>query len=163
MRRIFASGFRAGFVLSFSWTLSELNYCHKGSRFFDRDHDPSKSLLHLFAQRLTRTSPSRAGDQDCSSPAPMHLDGGQVDFRSHVDVQSFAPSDALSNFTGYAAARSHFLNETQVERFPAGDGTEVGHAQSLTKVNEQCPTYSDAGPSSRRQAPVESVFLAGTQ
>ena len=31
MRRIFASGFRAGFVLSFKWILSELNYPKKKS------------------------------------------------------------------------------------------------------------------------------------
>ena len=52
MRRIFASGFRAGFVLSFRWIPPELNYSDKGcrlfdsgSRFFDSDYDPSKSLL----------------------------------------------------------------------------------------------------------------------
>ena len=42
MRRIFASGFRAGFVLSFRWIQSELNCSDKGSRFSDRDYDPSK-------------------------------------------------------------------------------------------------------------------------
>ena len=84
MRRIFASGFRAGFVLSFRWIPSELNNFDKGSRFLNCDYDSIKSLCHV--QRLTRTSPSRASDQDCSSPSPMHLDGGQVDFRSHVPV-----------------------------------------------------------------------------
>ena len=42
MRRIFASGFRAGFVLSFRWTPSVSNYSDKTTRFFDRDCDPSK-------------------------------------------------------------------------------------------------------------------------
>ena len=86
MRRIFASGFRAGFVLSFRWIPSELHYFDQGSRFFVRDYDWSKSLLHVLAQGLTRTSPSRASDQSCSSPSPMYLDGGQVDFRSHIHV-----------------------------------------------------------------------------
>ena len=41
----------------------------------------------------------------------MHLDVGEVDFTSHVhvpavSVQSYAPSDDLSNFTGHAAAVS---------------------------------------------------------
>ena len=49
LRRIFASGFRAGFVISFRWIPSELNYAEKGSRFFGRDHDPSKALLHVLA------------------------------------------------------------------------------------------------------------------
>ena len=35
MRRIFASGFRPGFVLWFRWIPSELNYSDEGSRFFD--------------------------------------------------------------------------------------------------------------------------------
>ena len=52
MRRIFASGLQLGFVLSFWWIPSELNYSDKGGRFFDRDFDPSKSLL---AQRLPRS------------------------------------------------------------------------------------------------------------
>ena len=41
MRRIFTSGFRKGFVLSFRWLPSVLNNSDKGSRFF-ADHDPSK-------------------------------------------------------------------------------------------------------------------------
>ena len=81
------------------------------SRFFDCDYDPSKSLLHVLAQRLTSTSPSRTSGQDCSSHSPMHQDGGQDDFRSHIHVpiacvQSHAASDSLSTFTGYAAAVS---------------------------------------------------------
>ena len=58
MRRIFASGFRAGFVLSF-----------KGNRFFNRDYDPSKSLLHVRAQRIARSSPAQTNDQDSLSPS----------------------------------------------------------------------------------------------
>ena len=37
----------------------------------------------------------------------------------------------------------------------AGDGTEACHARSLIDVDE-CPEHSNSGPSSRRQAPVES-------
>ena len=58
MRRICVSGFRAGSVLPFRWILSESNYSDEGSRFFDRDHDPSKSLLQVLAQRLPRFSPA---------------------------------------------------------------------------------------------------------
>ena len=47
LRRIFASCFQAGFVLSFRWVPSELKFSDKGGRFFDRDHDTSKSLLHV--------------------------------------------------------------------------------------------------------------------
>ena len=54
MRTIFASGFLAGFVLSFR---------DKRSRFFDRDYDPSKSLLHDLAQRLPRFPHARTGDK----------------------------------------------------------------------------------------------------
>ena len=53
-------------------------------------------------------------------------------------------------------------NETQMQRIPAGDGTEAGHARSLTEVNERCPNYSNSGSSSSRQEPVErkeSEFL----
>ena len=107
MRRIVASGFRAAFVLSFRLMSSDLKISDKGSRFFDRDYP----FLHLLAQRLTRASPSRASDQGCSSPSPMHLDGGQVDFGSHthvpsVNVQSHAPSVDLWSFMGSAAAVS---------------------------------------------------------
>ena len=59
MRRIFASGFRTGFVLSFRWIPSVLNYSDEESRFFDRDYDSSKSLLAL-AQRFAQSSPSRS-------------------------------------------------------------------------------------------------------
>ena len=43
---------------------------------------------------------------------------------------------------------------------PSADiDTEPCHARSPTEVNEKCPDYSNSGPSSRRQAPVESEFL----
>ena len=78
----------------------------------DRDYHPSKSLLHVLAQRLTRSSPARTNDQDCLSPSLMHLDVGEVDLASHihvpaVSVQLHAPSDDLSKCTGHAAAVSH--------------------------------------------------------
>ena len=83
MRRIFASGFRAEFVLSVRWVPSELNHSDEGSRLFDRDHDPSKSLLHVLAQRFTRTHMARINDKSCSLPPPMHLDIGQVGLGHH--------------------------------------------------------------------------------
>ena len=91
MRRIFASVFRAGFVLSFRL---ELNYSDKGSRFFDRGYDWSKSLLHVLAQCLPRISPARTCDQDWISRSLI----GEVDLRSHihvptVSVPSYAKSD----------------------------------------------------------------------
>ena len=84
MRRTFAPGFRAGFVLSFRWLPSVSDHADEGCRLFDRDCDPGKSLVHVPAQRLTRTSPSRTSDQNCSSPSPMHLGGGQIDLRSRI-------------------------------------------------------------------------------
>ena len=51
-------GFGTGFVLSFRWIPSELNYSEKGGRFLDRDYDLSKSLLNALAQRIARSSPS---------------------------------------------------------------------------------------------------------
>ena len=107
MRRIFASCFRTGFVSSFRWIPSETNYSDKGSRFFDRDYDPSKSLLRVHAQRLTRISLTRTYGQDCLSPSPMHLDGGQVDLRSHIHVPSVSvKSDDLWSSTEDVAAVS---------------------------------------------------------
>ena len=50
-----------------------VEFSDKKSRSFDRDHDPSKSLLHVLAQRLTRSSPERTCDQDCLSPSRMML------------------------------------------------------------------------------------------
>ena len=78
MRLIFASGLQAGFVLPFRWIPSELICSDKGSRFFDRDYDPSKSLLHVLALHLTRPSPARTIDLDCSSLPLMHLDLGHT-------------------------------------------------------------------------------------
>ena len=95
MRRIFASGVRAGFVLSFRWIQSELNYSDKGSRCFDRD-DPSMSLLHVLAQRLTRFSPAPACDKNCLSPSLIHLDVGEVDFNHmHHPMISLIARDML--------------------------------------------------------------------
>ena len=92
MRRFFASGFRASFVLSLKWIPSQLNYSEKGSRFFGRDFD------------LAQTS-----DKDCWFPSLME-DVGEVDFTSHihvptVNVQS-APTEDPSSCTGHAAAVS---------------------------------------------------------
>ena len=110
-RRIFSFGVRAGLIFSCRWIPSELNHSDKGSRFFDRDYDPSKSPLHALAQRLARSSTAGTSDQECSSPSLMHLDVGEADFTSHihvpaVSVQSHIPSDVLSNCTGHAAAVS---------------------------------------------------------
>ena len=112
MRRIFASCVRAGFVLSFRRILSELNCSDKGSRVFDSDYDPSKSLLHDLAQRLTQSSLAQTSDQDCLSSSLMQLDVGEVDFTtSHihvpaVSVQSPISSDVLCNCTGHVEAVS---------------------------------------------------------
>ena len=121
------------FVLSFRWIPSELHYSNKGSRFFDRDYDPSKSLLRVLAQRLTRSSPAWTSDQDCSSPSLMHLDVGKVDFTYHVhvpveSVQSYAPSDELSTCTGHAAAVSHqWFSVTGKSDCIGGFGKQVLH------------------------------------
>ena len=61
-----------------------MNYSDEGNLFFDRDYDPSKSLLHVLAQRLPRISPARTCDRDCLSSSLMHLDVGEVDFTSHI-------------------------------------------------------------------------------
>ena len=45
-----------------------------------------------------------------------------------------------------------------MQRIPAGDGTEAGHARSPT-VNQKYPDCSSTGSSSRHQAPVESESL----
>ena len=50
-------------------------------------------------------------------------------------------------------AGSHYLIETQMQRIPAGDGAEAGHARSLMEVNEQCPNYSNSGPVIRCPTP----------
>ena len=71
----------------------------------------SKSLLHVLAQRLTRSHPSRTSHQHSSSPSWMHLDVGEVDRTSHihspaVSVQSHAPSEDVSSCMGHAASTS---------------------------------------------------------
>ena len=108
MRRNFASGFRAGFVLLVRWIPSDLNYSGKGSRFLDPDHDPSKSLLHVIAQRLTRSVRASGIEREGSL---SHTDAGanQVHHGSHIhepsaSVQSTASSDDLSSLAGRAAA-----------------------------------------------------------
>ena len=70
--------------MSFRWTPSELDYSAKGSRFFDSDYDSTKSLLHVLAQRITRSSPARTCDQDCF--LRHYVDVGEDDFTSHIHV-----------------------------------------------------------------------------
>ena len=101
MHRIFAACFRAGFVSLFRWIPSELNYSDKGSRFFGRDCAAGKSLLHVLAQRLKRSSPARTCDQDCFSPS--------LDCTSHIHVSagSVQPHEPMISLcTGHAAAVS---------------------------------------------------------
>ena len=86
-----------------------MNQSDKRSRFFDHDHDPSKSLPHVLAQRSTRSSPARHATW--TSQSLMHLDVGDIDLTSHVhvpavSVQSHVPSAVLSNCKGHAAAVS---------------------------------------------------------
>ena len=54
---------------------------------------------------------------------------------------------------------SQLLGESQSRFSSAGCSTESRHAQSLIKIDENCPGSSISGPSSRRQAPVVSEFL----
>ena len=68
---------------------------------------PNKSLLHVLAQRLTRSSPAPTCDQDFLSHSLIHLDVGEVDLTSHIhvlamSVQISPASDDLC--TGHAAA-----------------------------------------------------------
>ena len=65
MCRIFASGFQAGVVFSFTWVASELNCFDKGSRCFDREYDSNKSLLHVLAQPLPRFLRAQTRDKAC--------------------------------------------------------------------------------------------------
>ena len=107
MRRTFASGFRAGFVLSFRWMPLELNSSDKARRFFDHDYEPSKSLPHVLAQRLTRSSPARTCDQD--SFLPHRCTWTLVKLTLHLTctcpqrVSKQISSDVLCNGTGQAA------------------------------------------------------------
>ena len=63
MRRIFPSGFRAGFVLSFRWIPSELNCSNQRSRFFDREYAPPPD-----AKRPSRVSPCQRSAVRCPTP-----------------------------------------------------------------------------------------------
>ena len=111
MRRIFASGFRAGFVLSFRWIPFELNSSDKGSRFFDSVLTRANDFfmfLHIASHGLDR---HWACDHDCLSPSLVHLDVGEVHLTSHihaptVSVQSYAPSDDLSYCAEHAVVVS---------------------------------------------------------
>ena len=109
---------------------SELTYFDLGSRFFDRDFDPSNSLLQIFC--TPRTSPVRIFDQDCLSPPMMHLDVGEIGRTSHihvpaVSVQSNAPSADLS-CTGHAAAVSSQGSSTVGKNdCTGGFGNLMGH------------------------------------
>ena len=67
MRRIFASRFRAGFVLSFRWIPSELSFADKEAASRTVTMTRAKSLLQVLAQRSPRFSPARTCDQDCLS------------------------------------------------------------------------------------------------
>ena len=51
---------------------------------------------------------------------------------------------------------SQLVHESQIRWSSCGSGTESPHAQSLVKINEHFPNCLILGPSSRRQAPVES-------
>ena len=54
---------------------------------------------------------------------------------------------------------SQLLSESQIRWCSAGSGTETRHAQSLIKIDDNCPIWSISGPSSRLQARVVSEFL----
>ena len=83
-----ASGFKAGFVLSFRWIPSELNIPTR-ELAFDCDHDPSESLLHVPAQRL-RSSSSPTRDQNCFSTSLMNLNIGKADLTFHTHVPAMS-------------------------------------------------------------------------
>ena len=48
---------------------------------------------------------------------------------------------------------SQLLDATQIRRSSAGSGTEARHAQSATKVDENCPSGSISGPSPDAKCP----------
>ena len=54
---------------------------------------------------------------------------------------------------------SQILDESQIRWSSAGSGTEARHAQSPTKIVENCPSCSISGSYSRRQASVECESL----
>ena len=109
MRRIFASGFRTGFVPSYRWIPSELNHSDERSHSFDRDYD-QRTLIHALAQRIARSSPSRT-NQEYLYPSRLHLDAGEAHHTPHthgpaVSIRSQMQPDELSNCTEHAAAVS---------------------------------------------------------
>ena len=46
IKRMYACGFQAGFILYIRWIPSEINFCDEGSRYLDEKFDGGKSLLH---------------------------------------------------------------------------------------------------------------------
>ena len=68
VRRIFASGVRAGFVLSCKWIPSELNIPTMEGASSTVLKNPNKKLVSVLARRLTRSSRARTCDEDCLSP-----------------------------------------------------------------------------------------------
>ena len=96
--------------------------------------------LSSFTECAAAVSPQWSpvpGTNDCISDFGMHMSHGSL-----APLTCCEPPPVLVG--------SHFLDQTQVLRIPAGDGTEACHARSPTEVNEKCPGYSNSGPSSRR-------------
>ena len=93
-----------GGIVSVRWIHPYLNSSDKGSRFFDRDYDPSKSQLPVPASRLPRFSRHRQTTNGVLLPPGCRW--MLVKCEAAVSVQSHAPSDGLSNCTGHAAAVS---------------------------------------------------------
>ena len=87
------------------------------------------------------------------------LFGGMLFVRTMSSGRPSPLNDDPGAACGGMLVESQFLDESQMQRIPAGDGTEAGHARSLTEVNEQCPNCLNSGVSSRGQAPVGSEFL----
>ena len=127
---------QGSFVLSFRWIPSELKFSDKEGRSLDRDYDPSKSLLHVLAQRVTRSSLARANGQDWLSLSLTDLDVGAVDVTSHVHVptviaQSYAPSDDPSDRVDSTPCCTHiFLSLVSPSR--------VSHCTSLFPPAHMC-------------------------
>ena len=173
MRRIFASGFWAGFVLSFRWRVELFG---PGKSVFDSDYDPRKSLLHVLAQRLPRVSRARTCHQDCFSPLLMHLDVGKVDLTSHthvpaVIVQSYAPSDDPYYCAGHAAP-SHLKGLPLLGEMTAPKVSEIRWVMSLRSLDvvwatswlgwiaisdESQMQWSSAGKPAMREVPRRSM------
>ena len=107
-------------------------------------------------------------DQDCLSPSLKDLDVGKFDLTSHthlpaVSVQSNKCHGSSTPLTWRGLPRglvgSQLQAPAQMKWSSAGSGTEARHAQSLMKIDEDCPSCSNSGPSSGRQAPEESESL----